>query len=65
MKKSSYCEVPKGGRVAQKSAGTKATGKPGIAAPKSRGEFATESAGTPSGGLGKGRAEFSTEKASK
>jgi hypothetical protein len=60
--KGSYREVPKGGRVAQKSAGAKATGKPKNAGSSGRGEFATESAGTPGGKLSKGRAEFATEK---
>ena len=61
--KGKYCEVKSGGRVAQKSAGTKPAGRPSAKmGGAKRGEFATESGGSVAGRLGK-RAEFATEKA--
>lgn len=56
-------EVKSGGRFTQKSKGAAPKGKPSIAAPKGRGEFAVSTAGDVASGLGKGRAEFATERA--
>lgn len=48
--KGKFKEVKSGGRVAQKSAGTKASGRPSAKmGGASRGEFATECVGKPSG----------------
>jgi hypothetical protein len=54
MKASNFKDVKKGGRIAQKTAGTSPSGRPAAnMGGGGRGEFAVQTAGTVAGGLSK------------